>query len=131
MGTTGFLPRHHEPYWLYNLIMSETTLINFASTIKTNLSSGKRLSPNYFQNCARDVENIKARTSAEERQKSVLKKMLEKQYEVSSDYDLYRRFVAFIMIAAFRTAETIIHRLADTPIRKLNRRNKYAWTQLK
>jgi len=47
------------------------------------------------------------------------------------EYELKKNFVLFVILAAFKTAETIINRLADTPGRKLNRRFKYAWTQLK
>lgn len=45
--------------------------------------------------------------------------------------EFYHGWVSFVLLSAFKTAETIIHRLADSPGRKLNRRLKYAWTQLK
>lgn len=60
-----------------------------------------------------------------------LLKLLKDQQKKTDEYKLYRDFFTFVLLSAFKTAETIIHRLADTPTRKLNRRFKYAWTQLK
>lgn len=68
---------------------------------------------------------------ASERAKTNLVSVLENQSKLLKEQELKREFLTFVLLAAFKTAETIIHRLADNPGRKLNRRFKYAWTQLK
>jgi hypothetical protein len=67
----------------------------------------------------------------DENLKNLLKNALKEHRLTASKYSFYYNFFTFVILAAFKTAETIIHRLADTPTRKLNRRFKYAWTQLK
>jgi len=57
--------------------------------------------------------------------------MIESHTKIMAEYQLHRQFIVFILISAFQTAETIIHRLADSPTRRLNRRLKYAWDSLK
>jgi len=64
-------------------------------------------------------------------QKNGLIKTLEKLLKDLKKKYLMYGFTMFIFLASFKTAETIITRLADTPTRKLTRRLKYAWTGLK
>jgi hypothetical protein len=68
---------------------------------------------------------------ADKNAKDDLINLLKNSSVILKDVELKKHFILFVILAAFKTAETIIHRLADNPGRKLNRRFKYAWTQLK
>jgi len=59
------------------------------------------------------------------------RKILQSHAKATDEYQLYRNFIIFVIIAAFQTANTIISRLADTPTRKLGRRLKYASSGLR
>ena len=66
----------------------------------------------------------------DEELKNLLKQALKEHRLTASKYSFYYNFFTFVILAAFKTAETILHRLADTATRELKRRFIYAWTRL-
>jgi len=54
------------------------------------------------------------------------------EYQKNNSYlAVYYGIVTHMLLASFKTTKSIITRLSDTKLRKLNRRLKYAWTGLK
>jgi len=103
----------------------------FCITLRNSLNNGEL---RYFKNVREKIKELKQIAPQDEKERKLkeeLERMLKTHKEIADEYQLYRQFVIFILIAAFKTAETIIHRLADTPLRKLNRRFKYGWSGLK
>jgi len=107
------------------------TLQEFCKNLKTALLNGEL---RYFKTVRDHIKALKQIVPRDEKEKKLkeeLERMLKTHKDIADEYQLHRQFVIFILIAAFKTAETIIHRLADTPLRKLNRRFKYGWSGLK
>lgn len=106
------------------------SLINYATKLDSKIKSGDL---DYYSKVSQEISSLQNLSVPQKdiHLKNGLLRYLEDHSKLTKDYQLYKDFITFVLLAAFKTAETIIHRLADTPVRKLNRRFKYAWTQLK
>lgn len=100
-------------------------LVRISQNLKHNLDNFKIL-----KLTLQELHNLHFTSLKTQSLKNQLITEVSELYQIQRKIEIYKGILTYMILASFKTAETIIIKLSDTPARKLNRRFKYAWQGL-